>query len=511
MDSATYDVIIAGGGPSGLSLASELSADWRVLVLEKGVAGTTQRSWFVPRSAVEGNPSLEGFYYGGVNRFLGTTFSGGNAVWEARFEKNAPYPFIKETELLPHWVNVINSRANGSKVLSPCSYISHEVDAQGVSVSSSSGVFRGRVLIDCTGYNSEIAKNYEISREGYYWWSVYGAVGKHPGGVKGMQVGDYMLWQTFQDTNVDPDANLQSGRPVFEYEILDENTSFSLILYLRRERVSREDMKPVFEHVIRKEDATSNFHDIEIVEEKFGWYPSGSISQDFARDRVMFAGDSACWTTPCGWGMGFILSNYRSVCAKLSKALQDDTLDVATLTEIPKFRTRGKGEVALNAIVTHFLSNAPENMLDRFIQMFNPENKISYVDPIYCEKIFTLDIEPEEIPIVLKAMLKAFSVKELWGILPPDDYHTLLEAAVEMGEDAILKEVHALFDENGEPVDNLRNGFQFGGAAGAHGAKPADENSFANWSDKLKAAINQDISLVGQLLTQARLKSEQYS
>ncbi len=500
MDTATFDVIIAGGGPSGLSLASELSANWRVLVLEKGVAGTTQRSWFVPRSAVEGNPALEGFYFGGVNRFLGSTFSGGNAVWDARFKKNAPYPFIKETELLPHWVRVINGRENGSKVLSPCSYVSHALDADGVSVTTSDGEFRGRMLIDCTGYNSEIAKHYQCSREGYYWWSVYGAIGKHPGGVKGMQVGDYMLWQTFRDSNVDPDTALQSGRPVFEYEILDENTSFSLILYLRRERMTREEMKPVFEHVIRKEEATQNFHDIEITEEKFGWYPSGSISQDFARDRVMFAGDSACWTTPCGWGMGFILSNYRTVSEKLSKALQDDTLDEACLSEIPRFRTRGKGEVALNAIVTHFLSNAPENMLDRFIRMFNPENTESYVDPIYCEKIFTLDIEPEEIPIVLKAMLKAFSIKELWGILPADDYHTLLEAIVEMGEDELIKEVRALFGEEGEPSDDLRNGFQFGGGTGTHGAKPADEHSFKHWSDRLLSAIKQDVSLVGNLL-----------
>lgn len=500
MDSSNFDVIIAGGGPSGLSLASALSARWRVLVLEKGVAGTTHRSWFVPRSAVEGNPDLQGFYFGGVTRFLGSTFSGGNAVWDARFEKNTPYPFIKETELLPHWVQMINGRDNGSKVLSPCSYLSHTIDAQGVTVSTSQGDFRGRMVIDCTGYNSAIAKQYDISREGYYWWSVYGAIGKHPGGVKGMQVGDYMLWQTFKDTNLDPDTPLQAGRPVFEYEILDENTSFSLILYLRRNRMTREEMKPVFDHIIREEEATSNFHDMDIVEEKFGWYPSGSISQDFARDRVMFAGDSACWTTPCGWGMGFILTNYRGVCAKLSQALEDDTLDEATLSEIPKFRTRGKGEVALNAIVTHFLSNSPENMLDRFINMFNPVNKDIYLDPIYCEKIFTLDIEPEEVPLVLKAMLKAFSLKELWGIVPPDDYHTLLEAIVEMGEQELIQEVRGLFGIDGDPSEHLRNGFQFGAGDGTHHAQVATEHSFSHWFDQLKTAMVRETSLVGQLL-----------
>ena len=502
MLSTNYDVIIAGGGPSGLSLASELSANWRVLVLEKGQAGTTQRSWFVPRSVVDNNPSLEGFYYGGVTRFLAATFSGGNAVWEARFKKNTPYPYIKETELLSHWVAVVNGRPNGSCVRSNCSYQSHTVDAQGVDVTTSDGTFRGRVLIDCTGYNSAIAKQYEVSRDGYYWWSVYGAIGRHPDGIKDMKVGDYMLWQTFRDTNVDPDAALQAGRPMFEYEILDENTSFSLILYLRKEQVSREEMKPVFEHVIRQEAATQNFHTIEITEEKFGWYPSGSISQDVARDRVIFAGDSGCWTTPCGWGMGFILNNYRTYCDRLSQALTADTLDEEHLRHIPQFRSRGKGETALNAIITHFLSNAPENMLDRFIQLFNDKNTENYIDPIYCEKIFTLDIEPEEIPVVLRAMLKSFSLKELWGILPVADYHNLLEATIDLGEEALVADVRALFGDKVEPADTLREGFQFspGASTGTLGSKAADAHSFQHWADQLKAAIGHEASLVGKLL-----------
>lgn len=500
MTSTIYDVIIAGGGPSGLALASELSATWSVLVLEKGIAGQTHRSWFVPRSVVDDNPALEAFYYGGVTRFLAATFSGGNAVWDARFKKNAPYPYIREKELLQHWVKQVDGRGNRSNVRSNCAYLSHTVDTDGVDVTTSEGVYRGRVLLDCTGYDSPIAKQYGISRDGYYWWSVYGAIGKHPGGVKDLKVGDYMMWQTFKDTNVDPNAALQAGRPVFEYEILDENTSFSMVLYLRQEKVAYERMKEVFEHVIREEESTRSFHDIEVQEEKFGWYPSGSISQDLARDRVVFAGDAACWTTPCGWGMGFILNNYRTFCKRLSEALSKNTLDEAHLREIPQFDSRGKGEIALNAIMTHFLSNAPENMLDRFIRLFDASNTTGYIDPIYCEKIFTLDIEPEEVTIVLKAMLKSFSLKELCGILPPADYHTLLEAVVEFGEIAVKEEVRALFGENGKPANAIREGFQFSAATGTLGAQSADVASFSRWFGELKSAVNSDLSLVGKLL-----------
>jgi hypothetical protein len=46
----------------------------------------------------------------------------------------------------------------------------------------------------------------------------------------------------------------------------------------------------------------------------------------------------------------------------------------------------------------------------------------------------------------------------------------------------------------------LRNGFQFGGGTGTHGAVPAEESSFAHWADHLKAAISHEASLVGKLL-----------
>jgi len=64
----------------------------------------------------------------------------------------------------------------------------------------------------------------------------------------------------------------------------------------------------------------------------------------------------------------------------------------------------------------------------------------------------------------------------------------------------MIKEVRALFGKEGEPSDDLRNGFQFGGGTGTHGAKPADEHSFKHWSDRLLSSIKQDLSLVGNLL-----------
>jgi len=483
-----YEIIVVGAGPAGLSVASRLSAEHRVLVIDarpqmpRGNARLTARaagrsdpdspdhqrvtrSWFSPHDCLYDNPDLLSCRKPhGVTRFLARTYSGPTGdrpeeydlCWEAKqFPHAQPqdrYPYLDEYKLIAHWEQQILDSKTHSKIISGHYYQDHRAERYHVDVRFLAGdsrdyeskVFRARLLLDAGGHDSDIRKAYSNGPSHVYWWSVFGAICRHPDGEivtrptpgHPLVTGDYMLWQTFAGSNVNPHTPVREGRPVFEYEILDERTSFPLILYLRPYKVGLDRAKAEFLQILRKEPGCSAFRDAEIGEFKFGHYPSGRKFRSYAEDRVDFIGDAGLWTTPCGWGASFILKNHAPYAAQLSRLIKADRLDRASLRGLAGRHTK-QAEFFMNAAVTRFLSYGTVEQLDQFIAVFKD------IDPVICERVFTLRAEPDDLVAFLRAARKRVGVLALLRQMPVAERAYLVadavQAAVQFGRERLMK------------------------------------------------------------------------
>lgn len=446
-----YDVIVIGAGPAGMSIASEISKNLNVLVVDgKGKLSDCTKSWFIPGLLVENNEEVMPYMDKGILRLLCSTASGKESCWDTSIKDG--YYYVKEHEILDYWGKKIID--NGAEIKLNTYYADHTTYEDKVVVDTTDGTFEAKLLIDASGHDSMVKKKYEYKDPDYYWWSVYGAIVKHPNGLHDMKNGDYMLWQTFKDTQSSEDTTLRDGRPVFEYEILTENSSFPLILYLRKGKVDEGLMKKEFMNVLYNEDKTSQFKDCEIEELKWGWYPSGGLTLKQAEDRVDFVGDAGCWTTPCGWGFGFIIKNYKYYSEAITKLVKEDKLKEKDITDIIKLNINEKHQILIDKIASHFLANSSPKQLDKFIEFFNQN------DPLMCEKIFTLTISQDDIKEVGKEFFKFFNIFELLKIFPKEDIMTMIKEIPYFFADWVIEE----YKEKilGEDVE-YEDGFNIGG------------------------------------------------
>lgn len=438
-----YDVLVVGAGPAGLATASEISKDLKVLLIDlKDEISLTTKSWFIPAFLIDDNPELKPFMFNGVKKFITDTFSGMHTTWPAALEGG--YYFVDEHEILKFWGQKILD--NGSKYIMDCLYENHIKRKDGkIMVNTTQGNFVCKLIIDASGQNSIIQQNLGIDKE-YFWWSIYGAIVEHPKGLHGMNVGDYMFWGTYRDTDIDPNTSLQNGRPVFEYEVLTENTSFPLILYLRKDKkMPQEVMHDEFMHILYKEKQNEQFQDCEIKELKYGWYPSGGLSQKIAVDNIAFVGDAGCWTSPCGWGFAAILKYYKSYSKEIVQAVKTNKLKKKQLEKIINLNVATKEQVLFDQIAVHFLSNAPAEELDQFIGFFNGGDPKTTVNSVICEKVFTLTVTNKEVVEAMRKFLRRFSIFKLLPILKWYDYPIMIKSLFYFIWDVINETIEKIF------------------------------------------------------------------
>ncbi len=109
-----------------------------------------------------------------------------------------------------------------------------------------------------------------------------------------------------------------------------------------------------------------------------------------------------------------------------------------------------KTQFLMNKLATFFLSNATATQLDKFINMFNPDE--GGVNPVICERMFTLKIRPHEIIQVIWVAKKRFTMSEMLTIVPREEYWSVFKDLVRLALEITPLAIQWLFNGFKWPV-----------------------------------------------------------
>jgi len=300
----SYDIIIAGAGPAGLTAAVELSKKFKILVIERRKPGTTSSTW-----------------YSYADRVKKYNIEDAVAVRTGHILFSSPsqsHKMIDNCVILDHhkvldlWIK--RAKKNGAVIRQETFRDVHYKNG-GVIVKTNKENYFAPLLIDAMGSGSKIIEKHNLIKRKDAW-VIYGSRIRHQ-----KMASPYAL--EYYPLN-DPENTYVGIHPLSE-------TETNIYVFQGRSNT----MGNPAELVGKFKDVINDIQpDGERVQNLGGTIVSGSLKK-YALDHIIFFGASGM-LNPDGCGMGFneILKQHQTFARGITHVMEKKTFDEKSLAKV---------------------------------------------------------------------------------------------------------------------------------------------------------------------------------
>ncbi|MGV8151372.1 MAG: lycopene cyclase family protein [Candidatus Woesearchaeota archaeon] len=301
-----YDIIIAGAGPAGLSVAKELSKNHKILVIDPLGAPKTFAAWYSYEDRVK-KYHLESAV---VRKFKSMIY----VAQDLTHNMKDNFVVLDSNTVLKMWY----VEAKSNNVVFKKTFLKDvESFDGGVSVRTNAGTYSSKLLIDCTGILSPILKKHKLVDHINTWILAGGCVKniklKNPESISFIPINDE------RNTYIGIYPRSRTSADIYAFYNLNEQVGeFS-------------DVRPIFKSFLRQE-----YPDAIIKSKLMGRIVGGELKK-YSLDNIVFFGQAGM-TDPPGCGMGFnqILRYHKKFARNIHECMRKSHLDASSLSKAAK-------------------------------------------------------------------------------------------------------------------------------------------------------------------------------
>lgn len=337
-----FEVIIGGGGVSGLLLASELSKYYKVLVIESKDRLQTNKFWVTLKTCLDSNPHLneaKDFH------FKQMEFSDSS---RNTHKLDGDYLLWDTHKLLNILEEIIIK--NGSAVSFSQRFSGYKLSKDSIEIYANHFSYRAKLFIDCMGYNSPLIFSKDVIRlKGYYL--LYGAKLKLKDNITPVCLSNVIL---------------HKNPKYFELFPTSHGEAYAVLISPTNKITTYKELAEDFTYLVTKSIYSKSVEAESIKSKIFGTVPVGLINKK-ALNRIFFFGESA-QSNPAATGacLTRLLLKYKNVTDFLVEKIKNDDLNEHSLSASPAVLDDFNRKLQLNVFEDILSSNS-----DRYSKFIN--------------------------------------------------------------------------------------------------------------------------------------------